>query len=145
MRPVAGIRTAHEADLDELTDVWERAARSSHDFMDAGDFEALRPFIRDAYLPSMHVRLVEVDGAAVAFVGSADGHVELLYVDPPFHGQGLGTRLLAEVGPGGARSVEVYADNTTGVGFYRSRGFTETRRRETDAAGRPYPMVVLTR
>jgi putative acetyltransferase len=145
MESVVSIRTAHEADLDALTDVWERAARSSHDFMDAGDFDALRPFIRDSYLPSMHVRLAEVAGSPVAFVGSADGHVELLYVDPPFHGLGLGTRLLGEVGAGGARSVEVYADNVTGVGFYRSRGFVETRRRETDAAGRPYPMVVLTR
>jgi putative acetyltransferase len=145
MEPVVSIRTAHEADLDVLTDVWERAARSSHDFMDPDDFEELRPFIRDAYLPSMLVRLAEADGVPIAFVGSLDGHVELLYVEPAHHGRGLGTRLLAEVAPGGARSVEVYAGNTTGVGFYLSQGFRETRRRETDAAGRPYPMVVLTR
>ena len=145
MEPVVSIRTAHEADLDALTDVWERAARSSHQFMDAGDFEALRPFIRDSYLPSMHVQLAELDDVPIAFVGSLDGHVELLYVEPAHHGRGLGTRLLAEAAPGGAHSVEVYADNTTGVGFYLSRGFRQTRRRETDAAGRPYPMVVLSR
>lgn len=145
MEPVVSIRTAHEADLDALTDVWERAARSSHAFMDADDFDELRPFIRDSYLPSMHVRLAEADGVPIAFVGSVDGHVELLYVEPSYHGRGLGTRLLAEVAPGGAQSVEVYADNATGVGFYLSRGFVQTRRRETDAAGRPYPMVVLTR
>ena len=145
MEHVVSIRTAHEADLDTLTDVWERAARSSHQFMDAGDFEALRPFIRDSYLPSMHVRLAALDGVPVAFVGSHDGHVELLYVDPAHHGHGLGTRLLAEVAPGGAHSVEVYADNSAGVGFYLSRGFHQTRRHETDAAGRPYPMVVLSR
>ncbi len=139
------IRRAREADLDALTDVWERAARSSHAFMDPGDFDDLRPFIRDSYLPSMDVRLAESQGDLLAFVGSQDDHVELLYVDVPFHGRGLGTRLLAEVGPRGAHSVEVYADNTTGVGFYRSRGFRETRRRPLDAAGRPYPMVVLTR
>ena len=145
MESAVSIRTAHEADLDALTDVWERAARTSHDFMDPDDLDALRPFIRDSYLPSMHVRLAEVDGSPIAFVGSAEGHVELLYVDPPFHGRGLGTLLLDEVGPDGAHSVEVYADNLTGVGFDRSRGFVVSRRRETDAAGRPYPMVVLTR
>jgi putative acetyltransferase len=144
MEPAVSIRTAHEADLDALTDVWERAARSSHAFMDPGDFAELRPFIRDSYLP-MLVRMVEAGGVPIAFVGSIDGHVELLYVDPAHHGRGLGTRLLAEVEPGGAHSVEVYADNTTGVGFYLSRGFRETRRRATDAAGRPYPMVVLSR
>lgn len=136
------IRPAREGDLDTLTDVWERAAHSSHAFMDPDDLTAMRPFIRDSYLPSMDVLLAELDGKSVAFVGAHGDHVELLYVDPPFHSHGLGTRLLAQVD---ARSVEVYADNTVGVGFYRSQGFTEVLRRETDAVGRPYPMVVLRR
>ncbi len=144
MEPAVDVRAAREADLDALTDVWERAARSSHAFMDPDDFVEMRPFIRDSYLPSMDVWLV-VAGPGhepVAFVGARDSHVELLYVDPPFHGQGLGTLLLGHVG---ATSVEVYADNTVGVGFYRSQGFAEVQRRELDAAGRPYPMVVLRR
>lgn len=139
------IRPAREADLDALTDVWERAARSSHQFMDPGDFAALRPAIRDAYLPSMDVWLVETADGPAAFVGARGSHVELLYVDPAFQGKGLGTRLLAVVGEHGATSVEVYADNAVGVAFYRSQGFTEVQRRERDAAGRPYPMVVLRR
>lgn len=139
------IRSATSADLDALTDVWERAASTSHTFMDPDDFAALRPAIRDAYLPSMEVWLVEVDHSPVAFVGARESHVELLYVDTPFQGRGLGTRLLAVVGEQGARSVEVYADNPVGVAFYRSQGFTEVRRRERDAADRPYPMVVLHR
>ncbi|MFI5426381.1 GNAT family N-acetyltransferase [Aeromicrobium sp. UC242_57] len=134
------IRAAREADLDTLTDVWERAARSSHGFMDPDEFTAMRPFIRDSYLPSMDVWLAEVDGTPVAFVGAQGSHVELLYIDPPFHGLGIGTRLIQHVG---ATSVEVYAGNTSGLGFYRSRGFTETARRDHDPAGRPYPMVVL--
>lgn len=142
MEPTVDIRVAREADFDTLTDVWERAARSSHEFMDDDEFTAMRPFIRDSYLPSMDVWLAEVDGNAVAFVGARDDHIELLYIDPPFHGQGIGTCLIEQVG---ATSVEVYAHNTTGLGFYRSRGFHETARRERDPAGRPYPMVVLKR
>ena len=140
------IRTAREGDLDALTDVWELAARSSHGFLDDDEFIAMRPFIRDAYLPSMDVRLVERDGEdgpePIAFVGAHGTHVELLYVDPRFHGRGLGTTLLAEIG---ATSVEVYADNLTGLGFYRSQGFAEVRRHDRDPAGRPYPIVVLQR
>ncbi|AWB93294.1 GNAT family N-acetyltransferase [Aeromicrobium chenweiae] len=142
MDPARGIRQAGESDLDALTDVWERAARSSHAFMGDAEIAGMRPFIRDAYLPSMDVWLVEDDGEPIAFVGAHGTHVELLYVDPPFHAHGLGTRLLAHVG---ATSVEVYAGNETGVGFYRSQGFVEVRRREHDAAGRPFPMVVLER
>lgn len=136
------IRAAREADFDALTDVWERAARSSHGFMDDDDFTSMRPYIRDSFLPSMTVWLVEVAGSPVAFVGVRDDHVELLYIDPPFHGQGIGTRLVEHTG---ANSVEVYAGNTTGLDFYRSRGFHETHRRDRDPAGRPYPMVVLRR
>lgn len=140
------IRVAGERDFDALTDLWERAARSSHAFMDDADFAALRPLIRDAYLPSMDVWVVEPDEPGttpMAFVGARDvDHVELLYVDPPFHGRGLGTRLLGHVG---ATSVEVYADNTTGLGFYRSQGFVEVGRHPRDAAGRPHPTLVLRR
>lgn len=143
MDPDVSVRPAREADLDALTDIWERAARSSHGFMDPDDLVAMRPFIRDSLLPSMDVWLAETpDGTPAAFIGARDTHVELLYVDPPFHGRGLGTRLLAQID---ATSVEVYADNATGVGFYRSRGFTEVLRRERDGIGRPYPMVVLRR
>lgn len=142
MDRAVSIREAREGDLDALTDVWERAARSSHGFMDEADIVEMRPFVRDSYLPSMDVWLVESDGGPIAFVGARGAHVELLYVDPPFHGQGLGRHLLAHVG---ATSVEVYADNETGVGFYRSQGFSEVRRRARDAAGRPFAMVVLER
>lgn len=145
MESAVSIRSATEADLDALTDVWERAASSSHGFMDPDDFAALRPAIRDAYLPSMQVQLAELDGRPIAFVGAHDAHVELLYVDPPFQGRGLGRQLLALVGEHGASSVEVYADNPVGVAFYRSQGFVEVLRRERDAADRPYPMVVLHR
>jgi putative acetyltransferase len=142
MESEVSIRGAREGDLDALTDVWERAARTSHGFMGPDAVIELRPFVRDAYLPSMDVWIAEQDDRPLAFVGARGHHVELLYVDPAFHRRGLGTRLLAHVG---ARSVEVYADNATGVAFYRSHGFVETRRRPTDVAGRPYPMVVLTR
>ena len=99
MDPDVSIRPAGEADLDALTDIWDRAARSSHAFMDPDDFAAMRPFIRDAYLPSMDVWLAETAGGTpMAFVGAHDSHVELLYVDLPFHGQGLGTLLLAHTG-----------------------------------------------
>jgi putative acetyltransferase len=142
METEVSTRSAREGDLDELTDLWERAARSSHAFMDPDDLAEMRPFIRDSYLPSMQVLLAEHSDRPIAFVGYHETHVELLYVDPPFHGRGLGTRLLSEVG---ATSVEVYADNVTGVGFYHSQGFAEVLRRERDGAGRPYPMVVLRR
>ena len=141
------IRAARERDLDELTDVWERAARSTHGFMDDDDFAFLRPHIRDLLLPSMDVwEAVDDEGVALGFIGFRGGHVELLYIDPAAHGRGIGTALLTPVdGGAGPSSVEVYADNIAGLGFYRSRGVHETHRHPTDSAGRSFAVVHLER
>lgn len=138
------IRPAGEADFDALTDVWERAVRSTHQFMGDDDFAELVPRIRDLLLPSMDVWLAAVDDRPVGFVGARDEHVELLYIAPESQGQGLGPRLLAQLAHGaGPRTVEVYAGNSVGLDFYRSQGFREIRRDPTDGAGRSFAIVHL--
>jgi putative acetyltransferase len=139
------IRTAREADFDDLTDLWERSARSSHAFMDDDEFVELKPHIRDLLLPSMDVWVAESSGRMLGFVGARDEHVELLYVAPEAQGQGIGPQLLAQLGDGGPRSVEVYAGNAVGLGFYLAQGFRETRRNPVDAAGRSFAVVHLER
>ena len=146
MDGTVSIRTASEADFDDLTDLWERSARSSHAFMDDDEFVELKPHIRDLLLPSMDVWVAEAAGSMLGFVGARDEHVELLYIAPEAQGRGIGTQLLAQPAGGeGPRSVEVYADNAVGLGFYLSQGFRETRRDPTDAAGRHFAMVHLER
>lgn len=146
MDGTVSIRTAREADFDDLTDLWERSARSSHAFMDDGEFVELKPHIRDLLLPSMDVWVAEWDGEMLGFVGARDEHVELLYVSPEAQGKGIGPQLLAHIAEGeGPRSVEVYADNAVGLGFYLSQGFRETRRNPLDAAGRAFAIVHLER
>lgn len=140
------IRLAGESDFDELTEVWERAARPTHPFMDDEDFAFVRPRIRDLYLPSMQVWAAVDEDRLVGFVGARDSHVELLYITPEAQGRGIGTALLAHVSAGeGPSSVEVYADNAVGLGFYLSQGFHETRRFPTDAAGRAFAIAHLER
>jgi GNAT superfamily N-acetyltransferase len=146
MDGTVSIRTAGEADFDELTDLWERSARSTHAFMDDDEFVELKPHIRDLLLPSMDVWLAESADRVHGFVGARHEHVELLYVAPEAQGRGLGPALLSYVdGGAGPHSVEVYAGNTVGLGFYLSQGFVETRRNPTDAAGRPFPIIHLER
>ena len=72
--------------------------------------------------------------------------VELLYIAPEAQGHGVGPQLLAQLADGhGPRSVEVYADNSVGLGFYLSQGFREARRDPTDGAGRAFAIVHLER
>ncbi|AXT84074.1 GNAT family N-acetyltransferase [Aeromicrobium sp. A1-2] len=146
MDSAISIRSAGEADFDTLTDVWERAARPTHPFLDDEHLADLRPRIRDLLLPSMDVWLAAIDGRPVGFVGARDDHVELLYIDPEAQGRGVGPALLTRVANGaGPRSVEVYAGNAVGLGFYRSQGFGETRRDPTDVVGRAFAIVHLER
>jgi ribosomal protein S18 acetylase RimI-like enzyme len=146
MDGTVSIRTAREADFDDLTDLWERSARSSHAFMDDEQFVELVPRIRDLLLPSMDVWVAESAGVMLGFVGARGDHVELLYVAPEAQGRGIGPQLLAQLADGGGpRSVEVYADNAVGLGFYLSQGFRETRRDPTDGAGRGFPIAHLER
>lgn len=138
------IRPAGEADFDALTDVWERAARSTHAFMPDDAFSELRPRIRDLLLPSMDVWIAIIDHEPAGFVGAHDDHVELLYIAPEAQGLGIGPALLARVDEGrGPRSVEVYAGNSVGLSFYVSQGFHETRRRH--AAGPGFAIAHLER
>lgn len=136
------VRLARERDLDELTDLWERAARTSHGFMADHDFTDAHPYLRDALLPSMDVWVAERADRPLGLAGSRGTHLELLYVEPEVHGTGVGTLLLDHVAP---TSVEVYAGNTHGLGFYTSHGFTPLRTHTTDAFGRPFPVVHLVR
>ena len=151
MTPDPHVRPAGEADLDDLVDLWERSARTSHGFMSADDFADAAPYMRDALLPSMDVWVAEdADGRPLGFVGAHGPHVELLYVEPDAHGRGIGTLLLRTAGAatGEGRwptSVEVYAGNSHGLGFYEARGFRRLRTHTTDGFGRPFPVVHLVR
>lgn len=140
------VRRAGEADFDALTDVWQRAVTTTHTFLTDDDVAAMRPHVRDGLLPSMDVWAVEDEGGLVAFVGAHDDHVRLLYVEPAWHGHGLGTRLL-DVAQGGRPSlrVSVYARNTRGLAFYRSRGFVETGRGTDDLGAGPLETIDLRR
>lgn len=146
MDDTVGIRSAHEADFDVLTDLWERSARSSHAFMDDEEFVQLKPRVRDLLLPSMDVWVAEDRGEMLGFVGARDAVVELLYIAPEHQSRGLGRTLLSYVdGGAGPRSVEVYADNTVGVAFYRSQGFVEQLRYTVMVAGGSFDVMRLTR
>lgn len=140
------LRSAEELDLDDLTDLWERAARTSHGFMADHDFADAAPYVRDALLPSMDVWVVEDGTGPLGFAGARTEagltHLELLYVDPSAHGRGIGTALVDHVRP---TSVEVYAGNAQGLGFYAARGFRPLRSHTHDAFGRPFPVVHLVR
>jgi putative acetyltransferase len=69
-----------------------------------------------------------------------------LFVDPVFHGRGVGTALLdhalaIELGV----TVDANEQASNALPFYLARGFRIVGRSQSDGEGRPYPLVHLAR
>ncbi|WP_225409957.1 GNAT family N-acetyltransferase [Stigmatella hybrida] len=132
-------------DRSRLVEVWEAAVRATHHFLGEEDIQFFKPLVRDVYLDA--VRLVCLRGAGgsiVGFIGTAEGKVEMLFVDPAHHGQGFGRALLRHVlDEGGITAVDVNEQNPQAVGFYQHLGFAVEGRSERDGQGKPFPLLHL--
>ena len=112
------IESLAPAELEALTDLWERSVRATHDFLAPEDF--------------------------AAFAGVEAGKLEMLFVAPEKRGKGLGRELVEYlVAHRGVRRVDVNEQNAQAAGFYARMGFRVVSRSETDPSGRPYPILHL--
>ena len=90
------IRPVAAGDVHAITALQVRAWRTAYvDFVD----DTHMPTIDDRVGLWNGVRpgeawLLEQDGVLAGVVGVADGEIRILYVDPGFHGRGIGARLL---------------------------------------------------
>lgn len=149
-------------DLGRLVEVWEAAVLATHDFLEEGAVDFYRPLVRDVYVPALTVTLArDAQGIIQGFIGLDDvapgelpavlraeklsapaGKIEMLFVHPDAHGQGVGRRLVrfAE-----SRYTELLVDvneqNTGAVGFYEHIGFERFARSPLDGQGKPYPLL----
>ncbi|TBU86606.1 acetyltransferase [Phytopseudomonas dryadis] len=137
------IRPRQAADNPRLLDIWHRAVLATHAFLSAADVEALYQQVRDVYLQAVEVDVYTLaDGRVAGFIGMSERHVEMLFVDPEQHGQGIGSRLLDDARARlGRLTVDVNEQNPAAHGFYRRYGFRDTGRSATDGEGRPFPLI----
>lgn len=133
------------SDFPRIVAVWEAAVRQTHHFLSEADIAFFRPLVRDQFLHLIELACVrDAEGQVVGFVGVADEKVEMLFVDPAWHGRGLGRRLLRHaIREMGAHLVDVNEQNEQAVGFYRRMGFEPIGRSEQDGMGKPYPLLHL--
>jgi putative acetyltransferase len=143
--PSRPITPASPSDLPRLVAVWEAAVRQTHHFLSEGDIAFFRPFVREAFEGPLEVACVRDDeGTVLGFAGVSEGKLEMLFVDPACHGQGIGRDLLAHaVARMGARTVDVNEQNEGAVAFYRRLGAETLGRSERDGMGLPFPLLHL--
>ncbi|WP_338769225.1 GNAT family N-acetyltransferase [Massilia sp. METH4] len=142
---ITPIDKANAADVPRLFEVWEAAVRATHDFLDVAAIAALVPVVRDllgSFAPLYCLR--DAAGAPYAFIGVADGNIEMLFVHPDHRGRRAGRALTAfAIGTLGATKVDVNEQNAQAAGFYARMGFVQVGRSARDPFGNPYPILHL--
>lgn len=141
------ITQATITDFDELTELWEASVRATHHFLSEDYILQLRPLMWSVYLHSVPVYMVrnEETGLIDGFMGIGEGGMlEMLFIHPRAIGQGVGRRLADyAIRKCGVRYVDVNEQNENAYAFYRHIGFEVMGRDETDALGKPYPILHL--
>lgn len=137
--------TPSEADHPALMQLWEASVRATHDFLPEYYLLILRDHVLPKYLPAVTlVGCKDQDGRFVGFAGVAQQRLDMLFVAPTHHGQGIGTCLLMHaVEVLGVRTLDVNEQNPRALAFYRRHGFEVTGRAETDGLDQPYPLLHL--
>lgn len=142
----ARLRAGRVEDFAALVPVWRSAVDATHHFLSAEDRDAIEGALVTEYLPQVQVTVAEVDGRPVGFAGTAEGRLEMLFVDDAARGRGVGSALLARViDEQSVRELDVNEQNPDAVAFYLRKGFAVVGRSPRDDAGRPYPILHLRR
>ena len=139
------IEPASISDFAEITEVWESSVRATHHFLKEEDIQFFKPLILNEYLHAVILFCIRDEQNRIAgFSGSAEGKVEMLFIDPKFRGRGVGKVLLQHaVDVLCCTKVDVNEQNEQAVGFYKHAGFKVVSRSEMDSMGKPYPILSM--
>ncbi|MCM3141849.1 acetyltransferase [Brevibacillus sp. MER 51] len=131
---------------DQLVDIWYRAVCRTHHFLTKEDIKFYKNMVKNEALSAVEVWMaINEKKEPVGFIGLDGTKIEMLFVDPEYHGKGIGSRLLehAERKYGPHLTVDVNEQNEGAYAFYRRYGFVQTGRSELDGSGRPFPLLHL--
>lgn len=142
------VRPARPDDQPRMLELWERAVRATHHFLEEQDVEMLRPLVAEelaADAVDWWVMLANDD--VFGFLGFAHDAIEALFIDPGHHGKGAGRALVehAQSMADGTLRVDVNEANHAAVRFYEALGFSVIGRSPTDSGGRHFPIVHMRR
>lgn len=130
--------------LDRLVRVWEASVRATHTFLSEEDIRRIKAYVPQALGGVAHLVVAEDRGEPVAFLGTEDGRLEMLFLSPAHRGRGLGRQLLEYgIAHYDIHEVTVNEQNPQAVGFYAHMGFHTYKRTEQDEQGGPYPLLYM--
>lgn len=132
--------------IQQLLEVWEQSVRAMHLFLSDSEINHIKEYVPQALEGIAHLVIAKQEGASVAFMGIADGTLEMLFIAPKERGKGLGKQLLCYgMEHYDVRKLAVNEQNPQARGFYEHMGFAVYKRTETDEQGGPYPLLYMCR
>jgi putative acetyltransferase len=141
---MSSIRPARAADGAQMIAIWRRAVDATHDFLTLADRAALDVEV-SATLPQAAAWLAtDPDDRAIGFMIVEGTHMQALFIDPDWHGKGVGRSLIDHaLSLHDTLTTDVNEQNGAAIGFYETMLFARTGRSEQDDQGRPYPLIHL--
>lgn len=118
----------YKIDSNDLTGVmssWENASKIAHPFLAEKFLDTERYNIPNMYLPNADTWVADFDGIVIGFIALMGNEVGAIFVEPEFHGTGVGLSLMNKAQQlHGDLEVEVFDENSIGRKFYSSYGFS---------------------
>ena len=142
---IVQVKERHPVLIHALLDIWERSVRATHLFLSDGEIESIKEYVPRALTGVEALTVAEDEGGRpVAFMGTENGTLEMLFIAPEERGKGLGKRLLRYgIDHLGVKKLAVNEQNPQAKGFYEHMGFRACKRTERDEQGGPYPLVYM--
>ncbi|WP_344979567.1 GNAT family N-acetyltransferase [Streptosporangium fragile] len=130
------IRRYEASDEAAVVDLWSRAVKLAHPFIEGeGEGERARK-LREIYLVAADNWVAETSGAAVGLLGLLGAEIGGLFVAPEAQGRGVGRALVEHAAAlHGEVTLEVFEGNTRARRFYDLMGFIERGRRTDEETG----------
>lgn len=143
---MTAIRKGVPGDVPPLIALWRRSAAATHTFLSPDDLVMIEPDVRQA-LTTLETWVTDTDGVQTGFMAMDGDTIEALFIDPARRGMGLGRMFIEHArtlrGRDARLRVDVNEQNPAAASFYEAMGFRRIGRSETDAAGRPWPLLHL--
>lgn len=139
------VKERTETLCERLLTIWEDSVRATHCFLSDAEVKQIREYVPQALQGVEHLIVAEnEEGEPVAFMGTENSRLEMLFLASAERGKGLGKQLLQYgIHNYGIREVTVNEQNPQAVGFYEHLGFETYKRTECDEEGNPYPLFYM--
>ncbi|KGT47310.1 N-acetyltransferase [Acinetobacter sp. HR7] len=120
------IQKAQPEDINPMLDIWLKASLKAHDFIPADYWKNQLLPMRDLYLPLAENYVIKAQDTVLGFISllRSENVLAALFIDPEQQGAGYGKCLVDFLKQQCEQlHLNVYAANTTAVGFYQKQGF----------------------